>query len=262
MIGQFSASVEDLCPSPFVNGDVRVDYIPASPWQCLPAEYYLAGLIVALVLALGGCFLATNLFPSSPSAQKFKWGFFVSIACMVASLLAIGYLFYMREAYGSWSAWTPNWIWAFTLFTCSLGAFFQTRWGMVAMTILSLNPLIWLYNARYIHRRWGSLRPLTLRAPDPRFLVRTRHQRQALLVFVIGAALLFVQWMVAMGSGSGWYAISRCLNLRRIECGLGLNQTLLYLNLAWLTASACAVMFWMRWSKMLGRMRSWLAAGE
>lgn len=119
--------------------------------------------LIAIVASFcGTSFMQNGLKQRCPEARSFRWGFYNgllaifggagwSLVCFVASVL----LAFRGNVSGTMEAFLLSVY--FAIFACS-GYFVvkRQRWAWVAMTLLSLNPIIWLVNGEYGQNRWDE----------------------------------------------------------------------------------------------------------
>ena len=110
-------------------------------------------LLVILVLILGPIRLAScfnkRLHVKQPNARPFKWGYWLGLGCFLAP-------FYMlAQTGGSIMVFI---IAALIYFPVGVFVLLRHRWALVAITILSFNPIIWIANIFYIMNRWIEMK--------------------------------------------------------------------------------------------------------
>jgi hypothetical protein len=125
-------------------------------------------LLLVLILVSVGVSDRMNkdLRQRNPEVKPYQWGYYLGIQGLIgSSLLAIcGLLLILlhHPVHGRRSNLDVEQgllciLYSFAVFSSSLFVIKRTKWGkwaLIALTILSLNPVVWLVNLLYIPRRW------------------------------------------------------------------------------------------------------------
>lgn len=118
-----------------------------------------ASTVISLALAFRG---NRHLRENSPEVQPFVWGYFMGWF----TLITLGVGLVLMAAFGTLSHRSDVHIlslipWAVAFAALCITAAMtlrRQRWGLVALSFLMLNPVIWLVNVFYLRRRWDELR--------------------------------------------------------------------------------------------------------
>ena len=121
---------------------------------------FVAPLGVAL-LAVG--WLEKRLRKANPSARPFMWGYWTAITG-IAVPIVVGLGF--RAGNATFSQFVLACVVYLPVNICLLC---RHRWALIAATILSLNPIIWIANFFYTRNRWNELKVVGVIAEGKRF---------------------------------------------------------------------------------------------
>ena len=120
-------------------------------------------MVIFLVLVLLGPirlagWLNKRLHVKQPNARPFMWGYWLGLGCFLAPVLMTA------QTDGSISFFLTA-----ALLYVPIGVFviLRHRWALIAITILSFNPIIWVANIFYIKNRWSEMRAPTQIQPHP-----------------------------------------------------------------------------------------------
>ncbi len=118
--------------------------------------FWILGAVLAIPAALISYSLERRRRKHHPERHPYQWGFFVSLDVFFLGafvlLNAFTDLITGRYGVGAWKFFFG----AVYLVVGRLGARW-TRTGLVASTILTLNPLVWLVGIFYLRKRWKEL---------------------------------------------------------------------------------------------------------
>jgi hypothetical protein len=133
-------------PSPARAGGLATQTKTAGPgFVAFALLAVLLGVPVApIVIAL----ILNRLFRRRhPEKRPYRWGYYFSIQSLLAGIglgflleAGVGALIVCGAMYGVLA-------WLFAR---------RTRWAWIVLTIVSFNPLIWLFNFIYLRKRWAE----------------------------------------------------------------------------------------------------------
>lgn len=86
----------------------------------------------------------------APTTRPYAWGLFYSFSYMVGGAL--------------YALAGPNRdlaVFGVLFVIVGLGGYTRTKWGFIAMTVLSLNPIMWVVMWVYGEHRWAEFAPLS-----------------------------------------------------------------------------------------------------
>jgi len=115
----------------------------------------LAMLIVIIVSIGLSDRLNKKLLRQNPAIKPFQWGYFLGVQGLIGGpLLAIFGLIAVRSEFelGLFLV-----IYSIVGFLPSFFVIKRKRWALITLTILGLNPFIWIANIFYIKNRWNDL---------------------------------------------------------------------------------------------------------
>jgi hypothetical protein len=112
-------------------------------------------IILPILLAV---WLNKRLHVKQPNARPFIWGYWLGFGCFLAPLFA------MAQNDGSISF---SLIAALLYVTIGVFVISRHRWALIAITIFSFNPIIWIANIFYIRNRWSEMKTPTQFQPHP-----------------------------------------------------------------------------------------------
>ena len=100
------------------------------------------GLPIALALVFNRRFQRLN-----PTKRPYRWGYYLSVQSLFTG---IGIGLQLKSGAIVVCTWTA--LYAF------LGWFFAKRrhWAWITLTVLSLNPIVWIVNPFYLRKRWNE----------------------------------------------------------------------------------------------------------
>ena len=88
-----------------------------------------------------------------PQCRPFGWGYYNALAGFLAQIFIIGQLSEANQT-------TLRVFFVFAVviyFLLAILTLRRNRWGFVALTALSFNPILWIINTIYIKNRWTEL---------------------------------------------------------------------------------------------------------
>src|SRR6266516_4265947 len=87
-----------------------------------------------------------------PKCRPYAWGYWLGLTGFFAPIFAMGPVAnHESQALGS------MFIVAVIYYPLSILTLLRNRWGLLLLTIFSLNPVIWIINALYIPHRWAEM---------------------------------------------------------------------------------------------------------
>ena len=124
-------------------------------------------LLVFSVFVLVGSLITSIMIHKSIAAKvqirfaspfSYRWWIFFSYLILFVSSggLALSLIGFLQ---GNWRVSAEDRLFLIISGASALAAWFATRpgrWGFLAITALSLNPIIWIANGIYISRRWSD----------------------------------------------------------------------------------------------------------
>lgn len=152
------------------------------------------------------------------SCKPFAWGYFQAYTSILGSVMYIGYLIFTNN---NFTDVTLILIAIFSVyFVFGIFASMRHRMAFVILTILSVNPLLWLINGIYIKNRWPELAASThskLKAysPDNQLDIQSDIQQnkkskltKRIRIFIVVNIVWIVLWTGYLGFvepfGLGW----------------------------------------------------------
>jgi hypothetical protein len=125
--------------------------------------FLFIGCLFILAPIIGAFLLDKRLRRLRPNSRPFGWGYYNGLGAFIAPIFVAGQL---KEADAN-TVLFVMFIVACVFIPLGIFTLRRNRWGYVALTVVSLNPLLWIINAFYIKNRWAELDPPLATAPSP-----------------------------------------------------------------------------------------------
>ena len=113
-------------------------------------------LVLGLLLAIASALIIDHRFRmQNPSRQPYRWGFYCGAQFVVLSLVFIYAGTFVENDFVSVLFIIP-----LSIVVGGIGVLtiLRRRWAFITLTVLTLNPVIWIVNRAYIWKRLGEFK--------------------------------------------------------------------------------------------------------
>ena len=110
------------------------------------------GIIIVILATWPSIILNKRMMRKFPHRLSFAWGYFLSLAVLIAGVISLWLAFTDSNDRGVSIAWgVTAWLLGAMLYR-------RNRWVWLAFVIIQLNPGSWIINGIYLKNRWAEMR--------------------------------------------------------------------------------------------------------
>ena len=119
--------------------------------------------IIAITVAIfgvplwGAFALDKRLHRIRPNFKPFVWGYYNALGCFIAPIYGLGAITGKNPTMDAISKWQILFMLLIIFAPLGVLALKRNRWAFVAITVLSINPIVWVINGFYLKNRWREL---------------------------------------------------------------------------------------------------------